>query len=230
MFSPVSLNGSGLPEKTLCLTFDDGPGETAGEGPGPKTLRLAGYLRQEDITACFFMTGVHLAKFPGVAPQVSAWDHMIGNHSYTHSKPFPELFHDGWDIVSEIEMTDELIRKFNPDNRIYFRAPWGDWSEQVATVLNNKINNGLHHVGPFHWEIGAMDWNFWLRGDSCENCADYYLNEIQTKNRGIVLMHDSTTDLAKARENNLTYETIKILIPKLKSLGYSFVALNEIAF
>lgn len=229
MFSAVSLNGSGLPEKTLCLTFDDGPGETSGDGPGPKTLRLAGYLREEKIPACFFMTGVHLAEFPAIAPQVYTLGHMIGNHSYTHRKPFPELFQDGGDIVSEIEKTDELIRKFNPDNTIYFRAPWGDWSEEVSAELNSKINNGLNHIGPFLWEMGAMDWNFWLRGESSEKCADYYLKEILTKNRGIVLMHDSTTDLARARENNLTFETVKILIPRLKDLGYSFIALNEIS-
>ena len=73
-----------------------------------------------------------------------------------------------------------------------------------------------------------MDWSFWQRGDTSENCADYYLKEIQEKYRGIVLMHDSTTDLATARENNLTFETAKILIPRLKDLGYSFVALDEI--
>jgi len=228
MFSSVSINGLGLRDKTLCLTFDDGPGETNGEGPGPKTLELARYLRQEKITACFFMTGVHLEKYPGIASEVSELGHRIGNHSFTHSKPFPEFFQSGGNIVSEIEMTDELIRQFNPDKNIYFRAPWGDWSEEVATELNNKINNGLNHIGPFHWEIGAMDWSFWQRGDTSENCADYYLKEIQEKYRGIVLMHDSTTDLAKARENNLTFETAKILIPRLKDLGYSFVALDEI--
>ena len=229
MFSAIPLNGSHIPEKKLCLTFDDGPGETPGEGAGPKTLKLAGFLRQEDITACFFMTGIHLAKYPRIAPMVSAMGHIVGNHSYTHRKPFPELLQEGGDIASEIEMTDELIRKYNPESTIYFRAPWGDWSGEVAAELNNKIDNGLHHVGPFHWEMGAMDWNYWLHGDSAENCADYYLEEIQAKNRGIVLMHDSTTDLAKARENNRTFETVKILIPKLKGLGYSFIALNEIS-
>lgn len=41
-------------------------------------------------------------------------------------------------------------------------------------------------------------------------------------------MHDSTTDLVKARENNLTFETVKLLIPKLKDLGYSFIPLKDI--
>ena len=41
-------------------------------------------------------------------------------------------------------------------------------------------------------------------------------------------MHDSTTDLVKARDNNQTFEVIKILVPKLKELGYSFVSLRDI--
>jgi peptidoglycan/xylan/chitin deacetylase (PgdA/CDA1 family) len=185
MFSAVSLNGLQLPEKTLCLTFDDGPGETIGNAPGPKTLELAQYLHRENINATFFMTGIHMVKHPSIPPRVYALGHTIGNHSFTHARSFPELLGAGWDIVSEVEMTDKLIRKFNPDGTIYFRAPWGEWSEEVAVVLNNQIRNRLHHIGPFHWEIGAMDWNFWLRGDSSENCADYYLKEIITKNRPV---------------------------------------------
>ena len=146
----------------------------------------------------------------------------------SHAKSFPEFFKTGWDIVSEIEMTDKLIEKLNPDHSIYFRAPWGEWSEEVANELNNKIGNQLNHIGPVHWDINVNDWNFWLRGDSSENCAAFYLNEITSKKWGIVLMHDSTTDLVRARDNNLTFETVKILIPKLKDLGYSFVSLKDI--
>src|SRR5664279_8562 len=228
MFSVHSLNAAHLPEKTLCLTFDDGPGKTTGNGRGPKRLELARYLHEEKIVACFFMTGLHLVQYPAVAPRVAELGHIIGNHSFTHAKSLPEFLRTGWDIVSEIEMTDNLIKPFNPNQKIYFRAPWGAWSEEVATELNSKINNHLNHIGPFHWEINGNDWSFWLNGDSSENCAAYYLYEILARNRGIVLMHDSTTDLAKARDNNLTFETIKILIPKLKGLGYSFVSLRDI--
>jgi len=228
MFSITPYNAAHLSDKTLCLTFDDGPGETVGTGAGPKTLELARYLYHEKIEACFFMTGIHLIQYPSIAPRVAELGHIIGNHSFTHAKSFPEFLKTGWDIVSEIEMTDDLIEKFNPDRRIFFRAPWGEWSEELATELNSKISNNLNHIGPFHWEINCNDWNFWLREDNSENCAASYLNEINLRKRGIVLMHDSTTDLVKARDNNQTFEVIKILVPKLKELGYSFVSLRDI--
>ena len=92
MFSIGPITAVNLPEKTLCLTFDDGPGETIGDGPGPKTLELARYLHDEKITACFFMTGIHLVKYPAYsAQQVSELGHIIGNHSFTHAKSFPEF-------------------------------------------------------------------------------------------------------------------------------------------
>jgi peptidoglycan/xylan/chitin deacetylase (PgdA/CDA1 family) len=210
------------------LTFDDGPGETRGNGAGPKTLELARYLHNEKIEACFFMTGIHLIQYPEIAPKVQELGHIIGNHSFTHARSFPEFLKTGWDIVAEIEMTDNLIKKYNSNDTIYFRAPWGEWNEEVARELNSKISNHLNHIGPFHWEVNANDWNFWFRGENSENCAAQYLKEIRSANRGIVLMHDSTTDLVKARENNLTFETIKILVPKLKDLGYSFVSLRDL--
>lgn len=228
MFDVTPIRARNIPEKTLCLTFDDGPGETIGNGPGPKTLELARYLHREKIVCCFFMTGIHLIQYPEIPQQVAELGHMIGNHSFTHARSFPEFLKMGWDIVAEIEMTDGLIRRFNPDHNIYFRAPWGEWSAEVATELNDKVNNQLNHLGPFHWDIGARDWSFWLNGDSSDNCAAYYLQEIQSIKRGIVLMHDSTTDLVRARENNLTFEMVKLLIPKLKDLGYSFVSLKDI--
>jgi peptidoglycan/xylan/chitin deacetylase (PgdA/CDA1 family) len=60
MFSTDQLKGLSLPEKTLCLTFDDGPGETEGDDPGPKTVQLAEYLTEQNISATFFMVGSHL--------------------------------------------------------------------------------------------------------------------------------------------------------------------------
>jgi peptidoglycan/xylan/chitin deacetylase (PgdA/CDA1 family) len=58
MFFPNGLSGNDLPDKTVCLTFDDGPGETKEQdGPGPRTLELAQFLDSRAITATFFVLG-----------------------------------------------------------------------------------------------------------------------------------------------------------------------------
>jgi len=229
MFAEYNLNGSALPHKTLCLTFDDGPGEIYGNGPGPKTIRLAEYLVAEGIHATFFMTGKHLAQYPHLAQQVLAMGHTIGNHTYYHPNFLkPETFNPGETALTEIERTEALISASNPSKNIFFRAPYGDWSKNVATILNTSLKSDINYTGPIGWDINENDWQFWLNADTPENCAEAYLQGIQQVGRGIVVMHDSTTDHDVIKANNRTFEMVKILIPQLKSLGYSFVRLEDV--
>jgi peptidoglycan/xylan/chitin deacetylase (PgdA/CDA1 family) len=227
MFSTDQLKGLSLPEKTLCLTFDDGPGETEGDGPGPKTVRLAEYLTEQNIFATFFMVGKFAIQYPHILPAVSKLGHIVGNHTFSHPR-LPEFFQAGGDIIAEIKRTDELILRWTLNNTVYFRAPYGLWSPDVANVLNQIRDDGVSYFGPFNWDINGADFSFWDAGKSAEECSNQYLNEIERTKRGIVLMHDSTADIDQMRINNRTFETIKILIPKLKSLGYIFVRLDTI--
>jgi peptidoglycan/xylan/chitin deacetylase (PgdA/CDA1 family) len=236
MFSVRQHTGTSLPKHTLCLTFDDGPGQTESDvpgqtesdGPGPKTIRLAEYLHGEGISGTFFMVGAHINKYPDVPGKVAALGHIVGNHTYHHLKPLPQHLRANDDIVGEIESTDDLIREYNPDNKIYFRAPWASWSPKVAEKLNKDLHNGLDHIGPYCWDIESNDWKYWNEMKAAEECAAAFIKKVEKVKRGIVLMHDSTVDLALARDNNRTYETVKILIPELKRRGYRFVGLNEV--
>jgi peptidoglycan/xylan/chitin deacetylase (PgdA/CDA1 family) len=230
MFSINQFNASFLPEKTLCLTFDDGPGETIGDGPGPKTLNLAQFLKEENISATFFSVGKFVLQYASTVKEVAKMGHTIGNHTFCHGGRLPDLLQNGWDISSEILMTDSLIKEFISKNTVYFRAPWGAWSEEVALQLNESVQNGINHIGPFFWDIEANDFGFWNSGRSAQECADAYFNKVVEIKKGIVLMHDSTADILRAKNNNLTCETMKLLVPRLKSNGFKFVGLDEIDF
>ena len=228
MFSLQNIYGTSLPKKTLCLTFDDGPSETIGNGPGPKTLKIAEYLNKHNIRATFFMVGKHIIQWPHILPEVARRGHIIGNHAFCHHLIFQQLLAKKWDFICEIEWTDNLIRDFNPNGTIYFRAPYGEFSSEVAKILNSNVNNDLNHIGPFGWDIDGGDWDYWENGKGSSECAQRYLDQIKTKDHGIVLMHDYTADLLKAKKNNLTFETIQILIPQLIDLGYKFIGIDEV--
>lgn len=229
MLANHNLNGSTLPYKTLCFTFDDGPGETNGDGPGPKTIRLAEYLIAEGIYATFFMTGKHLSQYPHLARQVWDMGHTVGNHTWHHPDFLkPETFVPGETKVTEIEKTQKLISAFNPANNIFFRAPYGTWSEDVAAELNASLKTGINYIGPIGWDVNENDWNFWLNKNTPGSCAAAYLQGIQQAGRGIVVMHDSTTDHEEIKLNNRTLEMVKILVPQLKNLGYKFVRLQDV--
>ena len=109
MLAPDLLTGaSSMPAGTICLTYDDGPGQTPGEGRGPRTLPLAQYLAAEGIRATFFMCGVHVAQMPDAPARVRALGHLVGNHTWHHWH-LPEVLAAGGDVVGELAATDALL-------------------------------------------------------------------------------------------------------------------------
>jgi peptidoglycan/xylan/chitin deacetylase (PgdA/CDA1 family) len=229
MFSLNQLNGSHLPDKTLCLTFDDGPGETSNDGPGPKTLRLAEYLYKENISATFFCVGQHIDLYPSILPELDKLGHFVGHHTYSHSD-MTELYDTGQrsKILEEMSTTDDLIRKLVPNKRVYFRAPYGYWYPNLSIILNREFEQANNYQGPFLWDMNANDYSFWQNHQSACECANAYLPLIERVNHGLFLMHDSTANIDEMRLNNLTFETIKILVPILKEKGYSFVGIDKL--
>jgi peptidoglycan/xylan/chitin deacetylase (PgdA/CDA1 family) len=227
MFSLEQLNGQHLPDKTICITFDDGPGETVGDGPGPKTMRLAEFLHDEKIPATFFMVGQFIEQYPMIVKQVHQLGFRIGNHSYSHPDMLA-LFNKELDFITEIERTNQSIRDLIHVNQIPFRAPYGSWSSEMSVCANKLLSSEVEITGPFSWDILANDWDFWQQGKTAAECAEAYMTVIKDINHGIFLMHDSTLDLEVARVNNRTFETMKIIIPALQQNGFQFVGLDAI--
>src|SRR5437660_11977615 len=62
-------------ERSIALTFDDGPSEGTG--------RILEILDRHRIPATFFQCGANVARLPAMARE-AAQNHEIGNHSYTH--------------------------------------------------------------------------------------------------------------------------------------------------
>jgi peptidoglycan/xylan/chitin deacetylase (PgdA/CDA1 family) len=210
-FSSTQLRGMDLGDKQVTLTFDD--------GPGGRTLELGTYLQQEGIEATFFVLGSAAERYPSVLAKLSSQGHLIANHTYSH----PAMTATS-DPVGEVRQTDQIIAPYVQNGVYLFRAPYGDWNARVSDVLNAS---GLErYVGSVFWDVGgdmtsryAADWACWSRGHSVQACADGYVREIQDRRRGIVLMHDV---------HGKTVDMVKVLVPRLKSAGYSFVRLDEV--
>lgn len=229
MFALYPFDGASVAARTLCFTFDDGPGVTVGEGPGPKTVRIAEYLNAEGITATFFCVGKFIGLHPAVIEKIDALGHLVGNHTFTHPN-MVTLYESGGKkgCIDEIEYTDELIRKIIPDKPVYFRAPYGLWKPELSALMNENLRRAAKYKGPFFWDIGGNDYKFWEREMGMQDCANSYIEEIENKKRGIMLLHDSTADVKNMRLNNRTFETVKMLVPILKEKGYNFVGLDKL--
>jgi peptidoglycan/xylan/chitin deacetylase (PgdA/CDA1 family) len=218
MFAAEPFTGADLPDGSLVLTYDD--------GPGPNTLAVAEYLSGVGIEATFFVVGESFERLPDVAPRVRALGHRLGNHTWTHFYGgLPAQLESGGDIVDELMRTAALL---SGEQTLAFRPPYGAWDQRVAATLNADDILGPGHVGPFNWTIDCKDWAGWRDGVDPEEVARWYRVEAKAKKKGIILMHDYTADFPDIAAKNRSDELTRALVPMLIADGFGFVPLSAV--
>ncbi len=207
------LNGSELPNKTISLTFDDGPGRRSAE--------LADYLAAEGVKATFFINGSKVSGRQGAIDKIVGRGHLLANHTHNH-KQLTKLSSAA--IVKEIADTDAIITQVQPRGPWVIRAPFGAWNGSVARAVN--ATEMKKYIGSVFWDEGgeltasaAADWDCWGKGVSVQRCGELYMSEIRRKGHGIVLFHDV---------HDKTVDMIKQILPMLKAEGFKFAPLQEV--
>jgi peptidoglycan/xylan/chitin deacetylase (PgdA/CDA1 family) len=180
-------------EKTLYLTFDDGP------VPGPTEFVLD-QLRRAQTKATFFCIGDNIRKHPDVFARVLSDGHSVGNHTFHHVS--------GWKTTSdnyldEVHRCDDALGIDKSSTPRLFRPPYG-------RITRGQIRS-LHGYRIIMWDVLTNDY---AKSLSPEACLRGTL--AATRNGSIVVFHDSL----KA-EKNMTYVLPRFL-DHFGSRGYSF--------
>lgn len=164
-------------EKTIYLTFDDGPHPTI----TPLVLEI---LKRYDAKATFFCIGNNVKQFPATFELIKKEGHSVGCHTFNHE--------NGWktktqDYVDSVSAANELIQSN------LFRPPHGKIKRSELKKLStlNFLNNSKHYT--LHsklkivaWTVIAYDWDHALSPE------DVYQNVIRKAGDGaIVAFHDS---------------------------------------
>ncbi len=214
-------NVPSFPDKTVCLTFDDGPAETNAPDsePGPHSLELAQYLQSVGVQATFFMVGRQMQEFPEIAEQIGALGHQVGVHTYDHMGLDDYLTKNGGDVVRQISLTTALLPNSSGDP-FYLRAPYGQWSPAVAQAMNADLLTCVTCFGPIHWDNAATDWDKWLDGVAPEEVAQQYMDDIKKIGKGIILMHDNMANMRRFAVRNRGLALAMSLVPMLQDEGY----------
>jgi len=219
MFRPEPITGETLSDGSLVLTYDD--------GPGPNTLPVAEYLSGMGIEATFFVVGQFADRQPDVLTRLRALGHRVGNHTWTHYyEGLPKQLQDGGDIVEELKCTAALLA--GDADSIAFRAPYGAWSPEVATVLSADATLSAAHLGHIHWAIHCLDWAAWRDGVDPTVVATCFRDQAKTIKKGIVLLHDYTADFPAIAAANRSAELTRALVPMLLADGFRFVPLAAV--
>ncbi len=216
MFNPNWIGSDRLPVRAIVLTYDD--------GPGPNTLPIAEYLRDEGIAATFFVVGKYADERRDVLARVRNLGHRLGNHTWTHDPVgLPKQYARGDDIASELRRTAALLDA--AAGRVAFRAPYGLWDATVATALNTDTALAAAHVGPVGWDVDD-DWREWRDGIDPAIAAERYHAAIRAAGRGIVLLHDYAANDDALAAKNRTAELTRALVPALIADGFRFAPLD----
>jgi len=152
-------------EKKIALTFDD--------GPSPYTLEVLALLKKYNAKATFFCIGKNIEEHP----EIIAEGHLVGNHSYSHSKFFD--FYNAKKIIRELQKTDSLLEEFTSGKINFFRPPYGVTTPSIRRALQ------LTEHKVIGWNIRSLD-----GGTKNQNLI---FNRIikRVSPGGIVLLHDT---------------------------------------
>lgn len=186
---------AGSAERSLYLTFDD--------GPNPEyTPALLDLLDEHDAKASFFLIGQEVERHPGLARRLVGAGHALGNHSYSHPQ-FERL--SIADQFEEIQRTDRLLSDVDGLSRHMFRPPRGVLPvPMVMRCLSERRRICL-------WSYDTLDYS--------RRPVEQVLPLIRrhpVHNGDILLMHD---------DGGLSLQLLRALLPVWRAEGYAFRAL-----
>jgi len=174
----------------------------------------------------FFALGRQVRQFPYHVMRLLELGHIVGNHSDSHLRLTDSSVTDE-SACAEFTAAAAELGQLGVD-RPFFRPPYGAWNSHLAHVFNSHPSIRLSGTGPVNWEIDGGDYLFWRDQKSTDACANSYTAAVRQQNRGIVLFHEFSADDHVAASRNKTFEMVRLLIPRLRDMGYRFSPASEV--
>jgi peptidoglycan-N-acetylglucosamine deacetylase len=191
------IQTTGMPAKTVALTFDDGPSPT-------HTPRVLDILDEHDVKATFCLVGTNAAAHPDLVREIVGRGHALCNHTSTHDLQLPNR--DDIRIDGEIGAGLAAIREAAPGVEVpFYRAPGGNFAANVVTVA---AGYGLQPLG---WSVDPRDWT--------NPGADVLQTQVVdgVVPGSVVLLHDGGGD------RSATVTALDGIIAALHDGGFEFV-------
>lgn len=105
------------------LTFDDGPLAGASDA-------ILDCLKRLGVPATFFVIGMNAEREPDLVRRMAAEGHIVGNHSWTHSRL--GMCRGRWYWGRQLERTATLIEQLIGRRPAMFRPPMGVRTPHIA--------------------------------------------------------------------------------------------------
>ena len=198
--APLRRRTTTTGERTLLLTFDDGPSDF--------TLDALRVLASNEVPATFFALGECVAAKPAIVNAVAEAGHDLGIHGWSHVD-FTELCEG--ELAREVLLTREKICEVVGLDVRDIRPPFGRYDGNSCSWL------ARHEFVTWLWTSDALDYE---ADTSVDRIVSNVLSSLTPG--GIVLMHDGGGDRSK------TVLALPRIIEGARARGFNFVSLSEV--
>lgn len=195
----IPVYGVDVPQddKVIALTFDAAWG-------ADKTQGIIDIMQRYGAKGTFFLVGFWIDKYEEETKAIAKAGFDIGNHSRNHLN-MPKLSED--EMRAEIEYVNDRVKMLTGITPKYFRAPFGDYSDRLMTVVEGEGMVGVQ------WSIDSLDWK------GLDGKQIYERVVPKAKSGDIVLFHNNSDHILDALPN---------ILSALKDKGFKFVVLSEL--
>ena len=204
-YAPEPYHATTRKEKTVYLTFDDGPSERTDE-----ILRV---LARKNVKATFFVIGQDESSNLERMRRIVEEGHTIGMHSYTHD--YNSVYSSVEGFLDEFYRIFCQIRDTTGVTPTVFRCPGGSINGYDAgfyqEILSEMIRRGFV---PYDWNVSSED-AATNRTLPVEELVDNVVSNAGDKVRSFVLFHDSVS-------KTTSVEAVGPVIDQLRALGCTF--------
>jgi cellulose synthase/poly-beta-1,6-N-acetylglucosamine synthase-like glycosyltransferase/peptidoglycan/xylan/chitin deacetylase (PgdA/CDA1 family) len=193
-----------MPDRTIALTFDDGPDPTW----SPRVLDV---LARHHVPATFFVVGSQVARNPDIARRMVREGHQMGVHTFTH----PDVTGlPAWRRRTEYAQTEMAITHATGAGTRLLRLPYSSGVDALDDE-NWKLTQEAGELG-FISVFSDTDSRDWAR----PGVPAIVRNATPEGDRGaVVLLHDAGGDRSE------TVAALDRFIPQMLARGYRFTTI-----
>ena len=215
-FAGAAPETAAVPEKWVCLTFDDGPSRTT-----PDVLSA---LNAAGVHATFFVVATgYNEKYLPLLTEASEAGHQIALHSASHE--YSEIYESADAYWRDIDLLKERIAPYVDAESIrYLRFPGGSTNTVSRRYggrgLMKQLKAEVEQKG-FQW----VDWNVCAEDavggkPSADSIYRNVVRETGEQTKCVVLMHDSSS-------TRTTAEALPDIIRWYADQGFAFLTVAE---
>ncbi|MFI9563872.1 bifunctional polysaccharide deacetylase/glycosyltransferase family 2 protein [Streptomyces rishiriensis] len=196
-----------VPDKTIALTFDDGPNPTW----TPQVLRI---LREYDVPGTFFLVGSMVSRYPGIVEDMVEQGEEVGIHTFTH---VDLSYQSHARVRREMTQTQLALAGAAGITTTLFRAPYSSETDAID-----------NYSWPVYKELGEDGYTSVFvdtDSDDWKRPGVSKIVEWATPDDGkgaSVLFHDA------GGERSQTIKALPTYIEKMKAAGYTFTTVSGV--